>query len=149
MNALPALWMLLSVQTHLASGLPLTNPTVLTVGWVSDSPQRGTLSIITSCLLTMGLCVWSALHLNIPSNHQGAVQLWLRTVKWMLVGLLGPELVVFAAWKQYASAKTLQDRINGSAGARSRLSSVTPGMYKNLLVRGSLHGRRQPDAYLP
>jgi len=76
----------------------------------------------------MGLCVWSALHLNIPSKRHGVVQFWLRNVKWMLTGLLAPELVVFAAWKQYVSARTLQHKINGLASSRTKLSTVTVGI---------------------
>lgn len=130
MNVLPMLWTILSVQTHLASGLPLTattSSTTITEGWVADPPQRGTFSIITSCILTMGLCIWSALHLNIPSKGQGTVQFWLQNVKWMLVGLLAPELVIFAAWRQYISARTLQHKINGLGVSKTKLSSITAG----------------------
>jgi len=44
-----------------------------TVGWVSDPNGRGTLSLIISCVVTFTLCVWSALHVNVPvhgSTHR-------------------------------------------------------------------------------
>jgi hypothetical protein len=31
----------------------------------------------------------------------------LRKLKWGVIGTFGPELIVFAAWRQYNSARTL------------------------------------------
>jgi hypothetical protein len=94
-------------------------PTVLnatagtaTVGWVSDPDGRGTFSLILSCLLTLGLCVWSAVHLNIPQKGEGQGEFWLRRVKWSLCGVLIPELVVLLAWRQQTSAARLTNEIN-------------------------------------
>ncbi|RVX71197.1 hypothetical protein B0A52_04771 [Exophiala mesophila] len=61
----------------------------------------------------MGICVWSALHLNIAATNETTVQYWLRTVRWILLGVFGPELVVFAAWRQYISARAMQNLQNG------------------------------------
>lgn len=120
------------IKAQVVSGLPLARAASFmapTTGWVADPSGRGTLSIITSCVLTMGLCVWSALHLNIPSWKETTVQMWLRNIKWMLMGLFGPELVVFGAWRQYASARTLQNRIlalEGSPPVSLFFSSTSP-----------------------
>jgi hypothetical protein len=70
------------------------------VGWVSDPNGRGTSSLILSCLLTLGLCVWSALHLNIPAKGESRREYWLRQAKWFLCGVLTPEIVVLLAWRQ-------------------------------------------------
>lgn len=83
-----------------------------TVGWVSDPDGRGTFSLVTSCLLTLGLCVWSALHLNIPSKDEGRRKYWLRRVKWSVCGILIPEIVVLLAWRQWTSAGRLTNEIN-------------------------------------
>lgn len=80
-----------------------------TVGWVGDPNGRGTLSLVISSLLTLGLCVWSAMHLNIPPRGETEAQIWIKNLKWGLVGVVAPELVVFAAWRQYNSAKALHD----------------------------------------
>lgn len=114
MTFLPAVVAIQLMRAQVASALPLaraTDSTTSTTGWVADPDGRGTLSIITSCVLTMGLCVWSALHLNIPSSKETTAQSWLRNIKWMLMGILGPELVVYGAWRQYVSARTLQNQI--------------------------------------
>ncbi|KAM0562393.1 hypothetical protein ACHAPJ_002083 [Fusarium lateritium] len=76
-------------------------------GWRDDPDGRGTLGIIWSCILTLALCVWSALHLNIPPKGNTVTQYWLRVLRWVLLGILAPELVLWAAWRQWKSAKLL------------------------------------------
>ena len=80
---------------------------ILTVGWVSDPDGRGTSSLILTCLVTLGLCVWSAVHLSIPERNQSSFQHTLQYMKWSIIGIFGPELVVFVAWKQYISAQAM------------------------------------------
>lgn len=77
------------------------------VGWVSDPNGRGTAGLITSCVLTLGLCAWSALHLNIPPKREPRRRYWSRNVRWVLLGVFIPELVVLAAWRQWASCREL------------------------------------------
>lgn len=91
----------------------------LTMGWVSEPDGRGTFSLMTSCVLTLSLCVWSAMHLNIPHYRESRWQYWLRHVKWGLVGIFAPELVVFAAWRQYVSANAVQYEVLQSNGAKN------------------------------
>ncbi|KAK7972231.1 hypothetical protein PG988_006365 [Apiospora saccharicola] len=78
------------------------------VGYVNDPDGRGTPSLIISCLLTLVLCVWSALHLNVPSQHATRLDIFLLNLRWVIAGLYSPELVVFAAWRQWSSARILQ-----------------------------------------
>jgi hypothetical protein len=40
----------------------------------------------------MGICVWSAVHLNIPEQGKSNRQFGLK-VGWLIVGLLAPEMV--------------------------------------------------------
>ncbi|KAG9240113.1 hypothetical protein BJ878DRAFT_585146 [Calycina marina] len=88
-----------------------------TIGWISDPAGRGAFSLLFSSLLTLGLCVWSAMHLNIPPHDERPAQSWMRNFKWGLIGVFAPELVVFAAWRQYNSAKALHAEIQGYLGA--------------------------------
>ncbi|KAI0902288.1 hypothetical protein F4806DRAFT_446459 [Annulohypoxylon nitens] len=91
----------------------LTNSTQL-VGYVQDPNGRGTTTLILSSLLTLVLCVWSALHLNVPRQHQTRLQgLWLN-VRWIITGIYAPELVVFTAWRQWCSARLLQQLVERS-----------------------------------
>lgn len=84
---------------------------IQTVGWQSDPNNgRGTFSLVSSCLLTLIICVYSAVHLNVPPPRESTMRYWARTIKWGLWGVFGPELVLFVAWKQYLSAKVVVER---------------------------------------
>lgn len=105
-----------------------------TVGWFSDPAGRGTFSLIFSCVLTLGLCVWSAMHLNIPPHDESHAQSWWRNIKWGVIGIFAPELVVFAAWRQYNSAKSLQTEVNRQLDAMEVQSSLSETSESQLKV---------------
>ncbi|MCJ1378129.1 hypothetical protein MMC17_001225 [Xylographa soralifera] len=73
------------------------NSTEFVSGWVSSPDGRGTFDIIQSCLFTIFLCTWSALHLNLPAKNERHLYHILRKVKWMIQTLLGPEFIVWLA----------------------------------------------------
>nr|WNZ75644.1 hypothetical protein [Trichoderma harzianum] len=77
------------------------------VGYVPDPDGRGTLSLLFSCLLTLSLCVWSAIHLDLPPHGETDIEYAYRYLKWSVLGIFGPELVIWAAWRQFISARTL------------------------------------------
>ena len=98
------------------------------VAWVDEPDRRGTSGILTSCIGTMLLCVWTALHLNLP--HPSSVkqrwynnsQQW-RKVRWLFLGWLAPELVVYTAWFQHREARKVMDlgiKVKDSAFDESR-----------------------------
>lgn len=99
------------------------NETVIT-GWVSDPDGRGTFTILFSCVLTLSLCVYTAIHLNVRRYRQSELQSWLETTKWVIFGVLAPELVVYIAWRQYISATALNRIVAGlqDRGQSSQLS---------------------------
>ncbi|PTB64813.1 hypothetical protein BBK36DRAFT_141418 [Trichoderma citrinoviride] len=77
------------------------------VGYVPDPDGRGTLSLLFSCLVTLSLCVWSAIHLDLPPYGESDIEYAYRYLKWSVLGVFGPELVIWAAWRQFISARTL------------------------------------------
>lgn len=83
------------------------------VGYVPDPNRRGTVTLVTSCLLTLLLCVWSALHLNVPYERASKWTKFWTNVKWVCIGVYAPELVVFTAWRQWSSAKILGKTVAG------------------------------------
>ena len=82
------------------------------VGFVDDPAGRGTSGLILSCLLTLVLCVWSALHLNVPPPGRTRRQSFWTNVIWITAGIYAPEMVVFTAWRQWSSAKLLYKRVH-------------------------------------
>jgi len=84
-----------------------------TIGWVSSPEGRGTIDIVWSSFLTIFLCTWTAVCLNIPHPDASTLhRLWTK-VKWMLWAIVGPELVLAVAIGQFASARRSVKRFHG------------------------------------
>ena len=64
-------------------------------GWVSEPNGRGTWSILWSCLATIFLCTWSAMHLDVPECHD-SWYLFFQKLRWMLVAIMAPELILYS-----------------------------------------------------
>ena len=78
--------------------------------WVAGPNVRGTLSIVWSCVVTLVACVYTALHLNIPTKHGGAWAMLLHKSKWVVVAIFAPEIVLYIASAQFFEARALQMR---------------------------------------
>ncbi|KAF1971575.1 hypothetical protein BU23DRAFT_600136 [Bimuria novae-zelandiae CBS 107.79] len=76
-------------------------------GWYEPPNERGTWNIIVSCVLTLTICVWSALHLNVPAQDSRLKDRNVRRARWIILGLFAPELVVSTAFAQFLTAKWL------------------------------------------
>jgi hypothetical protein len=87
-----------------------------TVGFVYADNHRDTVSLIISCLATIVLCIYTAIHLNIPPQGESYPSKFWRLVKWGVIGLLTPELVLYTALNQRISANLLFERIRHSEG---------------------------------
>ena len=73
--------------------------------WVESPQGRGTWDILSSCIITLGLCVYSAIHLNIPHSSWGFWTKFGMKLKWLVVALLAPEAVAYNAWRQRREAQ--------------------------------------------
>ncbi|KAF3920471.1 hypothetical protein ABW20_dc0106334 [Dactylellina cionopaga] len=92
-----------------------------TVGWVGDPNGRGTFSLVSSCVITLTLCVWSALHLNVPPQGTSLKQAAYTRVKWVVFGIFAPELLVATASAQYLTARWLYKEIQKDAKHREQM----------------------------
>jgi hypothetical protein len=82
------------------------------VGWVSDgNNKRSTISLLYSCLFTIFLCTWSAMHLSVPSESDSQLHIFLRKSKWMLVGVVAPEFIAAAAIQEMYAARMLTQSV--------------------------------------
>ena len=109
-----------------------------TVGWQSDPNGRGSFTLVSNCILTLTICVYSAMHLNVPPHGESTFQFWLRNIRWALLGIFGPELVVFIAWQQYLSAKSLVKRSQNEFSVEESLSQEAKIEKQNNMVLLSL-----------
>ncbi|KAL8932022.1 MAG: hypothetical protein Q9211_006574, partial [Gyalolechia sp. 1 TL-2023] len=100
---------------------PFGNNTVhITATWVPEPNGRGTWSLLSTCIVTTSLCVWSAVHLNVPQHERTGRQYW-RKVKWLLLGLFAPELVAYVAWQQRHDARRLCREVKAVYGQPTSL----------------------------
>ena len=89
------------------------------VAWYSAPNYRGTWDLIVSCVLTLVICVWSALHLNVPVETSKLRERNIRRVRWILLGVFAPEVVVSTAFAQYLTARWLRNEIRGDIKHRN------------------------------
>ena len=75
------------------------------VHWKPSPLTRGTFDILSTCLITLVLCVWTAVHLNVPRPADHWRPIW-RKFGWLVLTLLAPELVAWTAWYVHAAART-------------------------------------------
>ncbi|KAH6712711.1 hypothetical protein BKA61DRAFT_485169 [Leptodontidium sp. MPI-SDFR-AT-0119] len=88
---------------------PITGSSNVTIKWQPEPALRGTFTIITTCAITLLLCVYSSVHLNLPAINQRRTLVWLRRTAWILGALLAPEYIIFTAQIQRSRAKLLLD----------------------------------------
>ena len=124
------------------------------VGYVGDPSGRGTASLIISCLLTLILCVWSALHLNVPQHGTKPVQSLLISIRWIITGVFAPELVVFTAWRQWSSAKLLGNIVRNEEVKPSRAITIAHGSPFSIqepgdMCTGGPHTSNEAGQYTP
>jgi hypothetical protein len=98
-----------------------------TTSWRSEPDGRGTFSLVSSCILTLVFCVWSALHLNVPRPKASKSRLAWEKTCWVLYGIFAPELVVATAASQYITARWLKREIEKDIAYRRDHGKGNPG----------------------
>uniref|UniRef100_A0A8H7YBI4 Uncharacterized protein n=2 Tax=Psilocybe cubensis TaxID=181762 RepID=A0A8H7YBI4_PSICU len=68
---------------------------------------RSVLDIIWSCLGTIFLCTWVAIHPNLPSAEGFAYRALFGRLKLMFTALIAPEIVVFLSVRQWLAAREI------------------------------------------
>ncbi|PVH98392.1 hypothetical protein DM02DRAFT_630335 [Periconia macrospinosa] len=86
--------------------------------WYNPPNFRGTWDLLASCVLTLTLCVWSALHLNVPTEESKLRQRNLKRARWIVLGIFAPELVVSTAFAQFLTASWLRREIQKDVECR-------------------------------
>ena len=113
-----------------------------TAHWEPDpTDRRGTWNILSTCIITLTLCVFTSLHLNVPAHKDSAASTFFIKAKYVIFGLLAPELIVFNAWRQRTVASSLVARLRKERGGKQ----TTPFLQKffegfKTLPRNIYHG---------
>lgn len=102
------------------SGENITQKPNLKQGWTPQPDGRGTLDIIYSCGITMILCSWSILCMNVPGRRESQTQILWRKLSLTALGILCPEMIFELALGQWLSARqSIRDLNSSSLGGRS------------------------------
>lgn len=100
---------LLFAITALALPLSSTTPTTLTTtdpiapAFVANPPGRGTINVLLSCVITLGLCILTALHPDVVVNKT-TLGCLIYKMTFMLDTLCAPEIVVSNSIHQWREA---------------------------------------------
>jgi hypothetical protein len=107
---------------HTLTSAALTNNTY--VGWTAEPVGRGTLGILIPCTIALGLCIWTALHLNVEpvsvdtGMSSPATFRFLGKCLWAFTALVAPELALSIALHQFLVARRYCELVNATPGRR-------------------------------
>lgn len=74
-------------------------------GWTPQPDGRGTMDILWSCTITMFLCSWSLLCMNMPGPKETRAQILWRKFSLTILGFLCPEILFAISFSQWLSAR--------------------------------------------
>ena len=102
-------------QTH---AIPFTSLLTESAGttasaYVCPADQRSIRDILSSCLATIFACLWISVHPNIPFPNESGWRVFLRRLELMFWALLGPELIIVWAFRQWLGARELEKLYKG------------------------------------
>jgi len=118
------LLMIALFQTHSASMPTIPNtinpreePQLTPRGTMQGHTIRTRYNIIWSCMSTLFICTWVAIHPNIPPQNEGTIRSLIRRIKLMHYTLIVPELILIWAYKQWKVAREIAGRFKGTHDA--------------------------------
>lgn len=86
-------------------------------GWYSAPNYRSTIEILWSCLITIFLCCWAAVHPDIPAPQATSTQQYLDRTICLLIGVVAPEIFIYLALAQRSEAR---DIMQGAVASKSK-----------------------------
>ncbi|KAI9754390.1 MAG: hypothetical protein M4579_004728 [Chaenotheca gracillima] len=128
--------------------------TNIVYGWIDTPNSRGTWDILANCVFTLGLCVFTAIHLNVGPEGQTESQFWVHKCKWVLIAIFAPELVLYTAGKQWFSATRLCKKLNkwrveGRPEVPKSTSIEKTGIERSMTVRSITSNNADQTEHYP
>jgi hypothetical protein len=97
--------------------------------WATTSNIRSTASLLWTCVLTLSICVYTVIHINVPPPNETQCRYFLRKTKWVVVAILAPELALAMALQQWNAARALKHELNFIYSRHSYEFSITYCFY--------------------
>ena len=86
-----------------ANNSRFSNP-IVKVGWIDESPGRGTLSLIITCLFTIFLCTWVVIH---PRVSKRPMLRRLHKIALCLKAIIAPEFIAVEGLQEWSQAQRM------------------------------------------
>lgn len=88
------------------------------IGWVWDSPSRGTLSLITTCLATIFLCTWVVIH---PRVYQRESYATIHKIALFFKAIIAPEFIAVEGLQEWAQCRRMMRDCAGDTEGQFQL----------------------------
>ena len=88
------------------------------VGWVLESPGRGTLGLLVTCFFTLFLCTWVVIHARV---YKRPLLRRLHKVALFLKTIIAPEFIAVEGLQEWSQAQQMVKNCEGLTGGRLRL----------------------------
>jgi hypothetical protein len=99
-------------ESPTSSAVPVSEPS-----FVSGPDGRGTIDLVSSCVFTIFLAVYTALHLNIEESS-GWWKCQGKKLRWVLLAMVWPEFVIWTAVSQLEVAWEVNRFVKDNKGRR-------------------------------
>jgi len=121
------------LQINQTSNLALTNQTTLdhefAQAWVPSSSVRSSWEILYSCLTALVACFIKFVPMKMPAHDDSKWTRCLRKLKWLVLTIFIPELVVYRAWRQFTDARKLRESLLGLWHKKTSVSTQLIGSW--------------------
>ena len=101
---------------------------IITPACICPADQRTLWDILWSCLATIFACSWVSIHHNIPGPTESSRRIFLRRLEIMFWAVIGPEMIITWAFRQWSGARHLEKLYRGE------LSSLMCSIYPQILT---------------
>ena len=86
---------------------------IITPACICPADQRTIWEILYSCLATIFACSWVSVHPNIPASNESSRRIFLRRLELMFWAIVGPEMIITWALRQWSGARHLEKLYRG------------------------------------
>lgn len=135
--------MIYSLMVIPVLAIPVNNSTIATEPAFQFEPKgRGTVGLLTACVVTFSLCVWTAIHPNIIPDPGGWRQVQYRLF-WTAVCVGLPEAIVLCAMGQWWEARVIRAVWKEKYQEKNQDIGLTGGFF--VLMGGITVGEKGTD----
>ncbi|KAI1144977.1 hypothetical protein F4825DRAFT_467708 [Nemania diffusa] len=101
----------LEADISAAGGNKTTLRTQLAPSWSTTSPVRSTANLLWTSVVTLFLCLYTVIHVNIPPPGESRWKVYRRKGLWALAAMIAPEYALWTAYEQLDAANQLQHEL--------------------------------------